>query len=165
MCWFVWLCIRSTRFGDRFHMRNHQMIRKHIHKYLLEKREREDAAPWLQAITFQFPLKEHCGQRRIIKCKVTGKCSVQPSLLVQKNPQFSEILNLANNPQVAEYRDASRQYRIPTSIPEPSSDLVPAPHRVLNASGIRESRVIPGIPGTDPLTYISSCSFPSLGAE
>lgn len=63
-----------------------------------------------------------------------------------KNPQFSEILSLANCPQVAEYRDASRQYRIPTGIAEPSSGLIPAPYQVLNGSGIREQscQVSPG---------------------
>lgn len=158
----------STSFGDRFHVRKHQVIRKHVHKYCLEKRARhkKDPAPWLQAITFQFQLKEHFGQRGIIKYTVTGpKCSVQPSLLVKKKISIFSDTQSCKLSQVAEYRDASRQHRIPTSTAEPSSDLAPAPHRVLNASGIRESRVMPGIPGTDSSMYVSSCSVPSLGAE
>lgn len=80
-------------------MRKHQM-RKHIHKYLLEKRggDRKDPAPWLQAITFQFQLKESFGQRGIINYTVTGKCSVQHLLLMQKILNFQRFSVLQTIP-------------------------------------------------------------------
>lgn len=84
-------------------MRKHQVIRKHVHKYFLEKRARHknDPAPWLQAITFQFQLKERFGQRGIIKYMVTGpNCSVQPSLLVKRNLNFQRYSVLQTIPRL-----------------------------------------------------------------
>lgn len=79
-------------FSDKLCTRKHRMIRKHIHNDLSEKEERQKGSnPGLQANTFQSQLRECFGQRGIIKHGITGKRSVQPSLLVQ-NSQFSEIL-------------------------------------------------------------------------
>lgn len=51
VCWFVWLHIMSTSFGDRFHMRKHQMIRKYSQIFVRKEIERIQPHGYRQSLS------------------------------------------------------------------------------------------------------------------